>query len=60
MNEAKTMATYIVTHKQHGHVVVHDCRDKLQAVVAAAKIWDVPFTSIARECSFQRREIDEA
>lgn len=44
-----------VTHPKHGAAeVVGSVR--YDAVIAAAKIWRVPWSSIARECAFEKLE----
>lgn len=42
-----------VTHPARGAVEVVGPR-KYEAAIAAAKAWRVPWTSIARECTFER------
>lgn len=49
---------WTVSHQKHGTADVTGA-DKLGAVTAAAKIWRVPWTSIARECEFTRGEVVE-
>jgi len=46
---------YRVTHPTHG---THEAaaEDKLRAIHAAAKAWGVPWTSVARECEYERLE----
>ena len=50
---SKTIFNWIVYHSDYppAHVTGPD---KLSAVAAAAKIWRVPWTSIARGCAFKR------
>lgn len=45
---------YHVKHPEHGEVNVV-AKDRLTAAAAAAKAWGVRWTSIARECSYERR-----
>ena len=42
-----------VSHPLHGSADVIG-KDKLAAVIAAAKKWRVPWSSIARQCSFDK------
>lgn len=44
-----------VTHPERGAVEVIGPR-KYEAVLAAAKLWGVPWTSVARGCYFERLE----
>lgn len=44
---------WTVSHPKHGAESVVGA-DKLAAVTAAAKKWRVPWTSIARECDFDK------
>jgi len=54
----KTIYRWKITHPKHGATKATG-PDKLSAVIAAAKKWRVPWTSIARECDFERGEIVE-
>ena len=44
---------YRVTHPDYGTVEL-TAEDKLRAVSRAGVIWEVPWTSIARQCSCER------
>lgn len=44
-----------VTHPQHGTTSVFGAV-QYDAVIAAAKKWHVPWTTIARDCSFEKLE----
>jgi len=49
----KLMFEYTVTHPVHG-MERGKAADKLGAVQAAAKLWGVSWTSIARECDIKK------
>ncbi|MCD7947530.1 MAG: hypothetical protein LUG13_04425 [Oscillospiraceae bacterium] len=42
----------VVSHPDYGAVTVLCVRDKLEAVVDAARRWGVQWSDIARECTF--------
>lgn len=42
---------YLVRHKEHGETTVNGV-NKYDAVTAAARVWGVAWSSIARECEF--------
>lgn len=44
-----TTKLYLVRHEEHGETTVNGV-NKYDAVTAAARIWGVPWTSIARAC----------
>lgn len=46
---------WIVKHPTHGTAAVLG-ENKLAAVIAAARGWRVPWSSIARECEFTKGE----
>ena len=46
---------YRVKHPEYGEADV-TAEDRLQAVCAAAKEWGVPWTAVARACTFERLE----
>lgn len=49
----KAQYLYRVEHPEHGEVQV-EAIDRLRAISGAARIWGVPWTSIARECACER------
>ena len=58
MNE-KPIFRWTVFHKTHGAADVTGA-DKRYAVIAAARLWGVPWTSIARECEVKRLGVADA
>lgn len=54
----KPIYRWTITHPKHGTAKATG-PDKLAAVTAAAKKWRVPWTSIARECDFDKGELVE-
>ncbi len=49
----KARYLYRVEHPEHGEVQV-EAIDRLRAISGAARIWGVPWTSVARECTCER------
>jgi len=53
---SKPRKTYIVKHPTHGEFRAERVKDRLQAVIAAAREWKVQWSHIARECEFEEVE----
>lgn len=51
--DKRQLYLYRVTHPEHGTVET-PAEDRLHAVCAAGKAWDVPWTSVARACEIER------